>query len=154
MFKTKKELERAIAEESWFLPKAWRKWSIECGMKDEEIDVAEIQFRNYWAPLIIVDVENNKKNWLREWHAWCMKAHLRDHLADHLMMDSINQLKIAAYDLKKQLIEIKGLYNMLHVWCIDRRNLFTVEHVVFNEIQDIKAAIQEIQEDRKKGFNQ
>lgn len=55
---------------NWTLPDRWREWAIELGMMNEEIDLTEVNFRDYW----ISTVKNRTKNdWFATWRGWCRR---------------------------------------------------------------------------------
>lgn len=59
---------------NWVLPDAWREWSIQCGMMNEEIDRIEEKFRNYWRSTVKNAV---KKDWFATWKNWCISEYER-----------------------------------------------------------------------------
>lgn len=54
---------------NWTLPDKWREWSIQCGMMNEEIDMIELKFRNYW---LSTTKNSTKKDWFMTWQNWCV----------------------------------------------------------------------------------
>lgn len=74
-FHEKKPTKRKVANqgtylpEDWELPSEWREWSLQCGMFNEEIDMIQMKFKNYWLG---TNKNALKKNWYMTWQNWCI----------------------------------------------------------------------------------
>lgn len=67
-----KDKRGARLSESWDLPNEWREWSVNTGMFNEEVDLTEIKFKNYW---LSTTKNATKLNWFRTWQNWCVSEY-------------------------------------------------------------------------------
>src|SRR5271154_4531775 len=65
---TKEKKKGSTLDINWTLPDKWREWSIQCGMMNEEIDMIELKFRNYW---LSTTKNSTKKDLFIAWQNLC-----------------------------------------------------------------------------------
>jgi len=72
---------------NWTLPDRWREWAIELGMMNEEIDLTEVNFRDYWLSKA---KDRTKSDWFATWRVWCRKDRENRKLPINLKKSSLS----------------------------------------------------------------